>query len=86
MAIDRDPGDNASGMTGIGLLGAGVVGSQVARVILDQRRTARQFESLALNGVLVRDAAQKARRCASRAPDNFGSRKRFSATNATGSL
>ena len=37
--------------TGIGLLGAGVVGSQVARVILDPENN----QSLALNGILVRD-------------------------------
>ena len=57
MVIDRDPGDNASGMTGIGLLGAGVVGSQVARVILNSDDSAN--ESLALNGILVRDSAKK---------------------------
>ena len=37
--------------TGIGLLGAGVVGSQVARVILDSDTNNR----LSLNGILVRD-------------------------------
>ena len=37
--------------TGIGLLGAGVVGSQVARVILDPETN----NQLSLNGILVRD-------------------------------
>ncbi|MXZ03016.1 MAG: homoserine dehydrogenase, partial [Chloroflexi bacterium] len=37
--------------TGIGLLGAGVVGSQVARVILDPDAN----NQLSLNGILVRD-------------------------------
>lgn len=39
--------------TGVGLLGAGVVGSQVARVILDA--TDGAASNLTLNGVLVRD-------------------------------
>ena len=52
-----DLGDSASGMTGIGLLGAGVVGSQVARVILKPDDSTK--ESLALNGILVRDATKK---------------------------
>ena len=37
--------------TGVGLLGAGVVGSQVARVILDSDAN----NQLSLNGILVRD-------------------------------
>lgn len=57
MAIDQDPGDSASDMAGIGLLGAGVVGSQVARVILNPDDAAN--DSLSLNGILVRDAAKK---------------------------
>ena len=42
---------NDASATGIGLLGAGVVGSQVARVILDPDTN----HQLSLNGVLVRD-------------------------------
>ncbi len=57
MAIDRELGDNAPDITGIGLLGAGVVGSQVARVILDPDESTNH--SLSLNGILVRDAARK---------------------------
>ena len=41
--------------TGIGLLGAGVVGSQVARVILDPDTN----HQLSLNGVLVRDVERQ---------------------------
>ena len=57
MAIDREPGDSASDITGIGLLGAGVVGSQVARVILNPDDSAQN--PLSLNGILVRDIAKK---------------------------
>ena len=57
MAIDQDVGAVASDMTGIGLLGAGVVGSQVARVILDPDDPAAI--PLSLNGILVRDAGRK---------------------------
>ncbi len=56
MAIDRDLGDSASEMTGIGLLGAGVVGSEVARVILKPDDSANG--SLSLNGILVRDTTK----------------------------
>ena len=41
--------------TGVGLLGAGIVGSQVARVILDPDTNGR----LSLNGVLVRDVERQ---------------------------
>ena len=57
MAIDRELGDNAPDITGIGLLGAGVVGSQVARVILDPDESTNH--SLSLNGVLVRDSSRQ---------------------------
>lgn len=57
MAIDQDPGDNASEMTGIGLLGVGVVGSQVARVILNPDDS--PDGTLSLNGILVRDAEKQ---------------------------
>ena len=46
---------NDASATGIGLLGAGVVGSQVARVILDPDTN----HQLSLNGVLVRDVERQ---------------------------
>ena len=46
---------NDASVTGIGLLGAGVVGSQVARVILDTDTN----NQLSLNGVLVRNVQRQ---------------------------
>ncbi len=46
---------NDASVTGIGLLGAGVVGSQVARVILDTDTN----NQLSLNGILVRDVQRQ---------------------------
>ena len=48
---------NSATVLGVGLLGAGVVGSQVARVILNPDDGFEQ--SLELNGVLVRDIARQ---------------------------
>ena len=54
MSISQETADqDTHSVAGVGLLGAGVVGSQVARVILDSDDNPRQ--SLALNGILVRD-------------------------------
>ena len=50
MGIDPQM-NRQSAPTGVGLLGAGVVGSQVARVILDSDAN----NQLSLNGILVRD-------------------------------
>ena len=50
MGIDLQM-NRQNGATGIGLLGAGVVGSQVVRVILDPDAN----NQLSLNGILVRD-------------------------------
>ena len=46
---------------GIGLLGGGVVGSGVARVLIDKSETLRELAGrpLSLEGVLVRDAAKR---------------------------
>lgn len=56
MASEHHPSPRESShKIGIGLLGAGVVGSQVARVILDPATVATN--QLALNNVLVRDVA-----------------------------
>ncbi len=58
MTIDRQAvGLDTLRGTGIGLLGAGVVGSQVARVILDA--DADSAAPLSLNGILVRDVARQ---------------------------
>ena len=58
MTIDRQAvGLDTPRGTGIGLLGAGVVGSQVARVILDA--DADSAAPLSLNGILVRDVARQ---------------------------
>lgn len=55
--MNRDAGVEASDITGMGLLGAGIVGSQVARVILNPDDHAAI--PLSLNGILVRDVARK---------------------------
>lgn len=57
MTMNRDAGGDVTDVTGIGLLGAGVVGSQVARVILEPDGSAAI--PLTLNGILVRDASRK---------------------------
>ena len=57
MMMNRDAGVEASDITGIGLLGAGIVGSQVARVILESDGSTAI--PLSLNGILVRDAARR---------------------------
>ncbi len=54
MAADQQASDrNGPNVTGVGLLGAGVVGSQVARVILDTE--SEIGAQLTINGILVRD-------------------------------
>ena len=55
MGIDHQMNRHNAAATGVGLLGAGVVGSQVARVILDSDVNHR----LSLNGVLVRDVERQ---------------------------
>ena len=57
MSVEQHSGDrDRSGVAGVGLLGAGVVGSQVARVILGTGHESRH--PLTVNGILVRDAAR----------------------------
>ncbi len=54
MSIDQDTlARDGSSVAGVGLLGAGVVGSQVARVILDPDNGPEH--NVGLNGILVRD-------------------------------
>ena len=54
MAVDQQTSArNGTNVAGIGLLGAGVVGSQVARVILDTETDTSC--PISLNGILVRD-------------------------------
>lgn len=54
MSIGQDtPARDGSSVAGVGLLGAGVVGSQVARVILDPDNIPEH--NVDLNGILVRD-------------------------------